>query len=239
MPSGGRSRSCSSSEEEDGDLEWKAAIDSIVNTSFSHSVKNGLTISQSTPNAEEDCGSRKRETSKVKLYQIKAQKMLDEILESTLEITTNPIHVFDHDPMTNEGGIRLFKNAPPGIVFDHIDELPRPRKRPRILPGEEIDEKSKKFRRQIQSVAVNGVDVMAKARELWQKSLDKFEAKVAAAKEAAKREEDRVAELKRTRGERWLPSIAREMQAKFNIRHGGMVGLIQFNYLLNISQSMC
>lgn len=56
---------------------------------------------------------------------------------------------------------------------------------------------------------------MAKARELWQKSLDKFEAKVAAAKEAAKREEDRVAELKRTRGERWLPSIAREMQAKF------------------------
>lgn len=46
--------------------------------------------------------------------------MLDEILESTLEITMDPVHVFDDDPMTNEGGIRLFKNAPPGIVFDHI-----------------------------------------------------------------------------------------------------------------------
>ena len=30
----------------------------------------------------------------------------------------------------------------------------------------------------------------------------------------AKREEERVAELKRIRGERWLPSIAKEMQLK-------------------------
>lgn len=71
------------------------------------------------------------------------------------------------------------------------------------------------FRRQLQAVVVDGVDILAAAREASQKSLARLEAKDAAAKAKANREEERVAELKRVRGERWLPSIAREMQLKF------------------------
>lgn len=32
----------------------------------------------------------------------------------------DPVDVPEKDPETDEGGIRLFKHAPPGIVFDHI-----------------------------------------------------------------------------------------------------------------------
>ena len=70
------------------------------------------------------------------------------------------------------------------------------------------------FRRQIESVAIDGENIMAAARDTCQKSLARLEAKDAVAKAAAKREEERVAELKRIRGERWLPSIAKEMQLK-------------------------
>lgn len=70
------------------------------------------------------------------------------------------------------------------------------------------------FRRRLKSVAVDGEDIIAAARNAFQKSLAKFEAKDAAAKVAARREEERVAELKRIRGERWLPSIARETRLK-------------------------
>lgn len=58
---------------------------------------------------------------------------------------------------------------------------------------------------------------MAAARDACQKSLAKFEAKDSAAQVAARREEERVAELKRIRGERWLPSMAREMQLKLRL----------------------
>ncbi|KAK9284878.1 hypothetical protein L1049_024058 [Liquidambar formosana] len=217
---GGPSSSYSSSGEEDGDADWKAAIDSVATTSISinsSSLTNGgfTTISNhSTPNFEEN-QRIKQKPQTLKHYQIKAQKILDDILEKTLVMVRDPLNDVDNDTKINESGVRLFKHAPPGIVFDHIDELQGPRKRPRIVPGKEFDEKSKKFRRQLQSVAVDGYVVMATARDACQKSLARLQAKDAAAKAAAKREEERVAELKRIRGERWLPSIAREMQMKF------------------------
>lgn len=55
---------------------------------------------------------------------------------------------------------------------------------------------------------------MAAARDTCQKSLARLAAKDAAAKAAAITEKERVAELKRIRGERWLPSIAKQMQVK-------------------------
>lgn len=55
---------------------------------------------------------------------------------------------------------------------------------------------------------------MSKARDQCQRALSRLEAKDAAKKEAAKKEEERVAQLKKVRGERWLPSLAREMQSK-------------------------
>ncbi|CAL5366412.1 unnamed protein product [Camellia sinensis] len=139
---------------------------------------------------------------------------MDDILEKTIEIVQEPIHVLDDDAMINDNGIRLFKHAPPGIVFDHIGELQRPTKKPRILPGRKIDENSKMFKSQLQSVAVDGTDIIAAARDAYRKSLAKLEAKDAAAKAAAKREEERMAQLKKIRGEIWLPSIA-NMRVKF------------------------
>ncbi|KAJ1399652.1 hypothetical protein SESBI_30203 [Sesbania bispinosa] len=205
---------CSSSGEEDGDAAWRAAIASVAETTTyaSSFTKNGLSgTKQSDPN-DDDRGHNPK-TQQIKNYQLKAQKLLNDILKNTIEIVKEPVPVLDEDPKINDdSGIRLFKHAQPGIVFDHVDELQPPRKRPRILPGEDIDEKSKKFRRRIKSVAVDGKDLVAAANDAYKKSLARLEAKDAARKAAAKREEERVANLKKIRGERWLPSMAKEMQ---------------------------
>ncbi|KAH7566699.1 hypothetical protein JRO89_XS08G0218100 [Xanthoceras sorbifolium] len=216
-----------SSGEEDGPAEWKAALESIATTTTfgaANGFYNGSTTSKgnaehirhSTSNTEyDDEDDHQHKPQKLKHYQIKAQKILDDLLEKRLEMVRDHVHAADTDHLNNDGGVRLFKKSSPGIVFDHIDELQGPRKKPRILPGEKIDVNSKKFRRQLQSVVVDGANILTAARDACQKSLAKLQAKDADAKEKAKREEERVAELKRIRGERWLPSIAREMQVKF------------------------
>lgn len=56
---------------------------------------------------------------------------------------------------------------------------------------------------------------MAAANDAYKKSLARLEARVEAAKAAAKREEERIENLKKIRGERWLPSMAKEMQVKY------------------------
>lgn len=70
------------------------------------------------------------------------------------------------------------------------------------------------FRRRIQSIVVEGKDLIAAANDAHKKSLARLEAKDAAAKAAAKKEEERVEKLKKIRGERWLPSMAKEMKVK-------------------------
>lgn len=47
-----------------------------------------------------------------------AQKLLDEMLEKSLVIVKDANNVPDDDSVVNEGGVRLFKNSTPGIVFD-------------------------------------------------------------------------------------------------------------------------
>lgn len=69
------------------------------------------------------------------------------------------------------------------------------------------------FKKKLQSVAVDGTDIVAAANKAYQKSLAWLEAKDSKAKEAAQTEATRVAELKRIRGEKWLPSVARDMKA--------------------------
>lgn len=81
---------------------------------------------------------------------------------------------------------------------------------------------SKQFRRRIRSIAVDGKDLIAAANDAYKKSLGRLEAKEAAAKAAAKREEERVEKLKKIRGERWLPSMAKEMQVKIKHKHSGL-----------------
>ncbi|KAG5229008.1 Chaperone protein [Salix suchowensis] len=212
---GPASSSSSSSSSEEEDANWKAAIESIAaTTTFVNKVlsssSNGST-SLSAPTTEA-YGENTQNSQKLKHYQIKAQKCLDIILERTLEMVRDPIPVSDNDRDANDVGVRLFKRSPAGIVFDHLDEIQGPRKRPRILPGHGIDEKSKKFRHLIQSIAVDGAVIISEARDAEKKSLAQLEAKEAAAKAKAKKEAERVVELKQIRGERWLPSIAREMQ---------------------------
>ncbi|XP_076922395.1 uncharacterized protein LOC143584177 [Bidens hawaiensis] len=191
---------CSSSGEEDGDAEWRAAINSVTNTN--------TTSAGSPPRL--DTGKT------IKLYQIKAQKLLDDILEKSIQIVRQePTKVEENNSISNGGGVRLFRDAPPGILFDQVDELQGPLKRPKLVPNvEEVDEKSKKFRKQLKSVVVDGHDIICSAKEACERSLTKSEARDAAAKAKAKREEERVAKLKTIRGERWLPAIAKQMRSK-------------------------
>ncbi|KAK4416334.1 hypothetical protein Salat_2458900 [Sesamum alatum] len=203
--------SSSSSGEEDGDAEWRAAIDSVTAAAtFTKRDSNGFPSSSSGRATLEDEEENPKPQS-IKHYQIKALKLLDNILDKTIEVVAESTLVLEKDPAPNDAGVRLFKQAPRGIVFDHRVELHGPKKKPKIVPGEELDENSKKFRKKLQSAAVEGADIIATARAASQKSLAKLEAREAAAKAAAKREEERVAELKKIRGERWLPSIARQM----------------------------
>ncbi|KAI4382116.1 hypothetical protein MLD38_008118 [Melastoma candidum] len=212
----------SSSGEEDEDEELKAAIDSISSDPFvANCFAPGISTSASraspavdrprTPLAEDEAGC-KIQTQLPKHYQIKAQKLLDDILEKNLVMIKDPIEFPDIGKEGDRGGIRLFKKAPPGILFDHSCEPEGPKKKPRILPGDEVDEKSKEFRRKIRCCVVNGSDVVTAAVDACKKSIARLEAKDAAAKTAVKREEERVAKLRNLRGERWLPSIARETQ---------------------------
>ena len=81
----------------------------------------------------------------------------------------------------------------------------------------------------LRSVVVDGNDVLVCAKEASQISLARMEARETAAKAKAKREEERVAELKKVRGEKWLPSIATQMKvidgrkSFFYIWFGGFV----------------
>jgi hypothetical protein len=52
-----------------------------------------------------------------------AQKLLDDIVENTIEIVKESIPVLDEDPNVDDCGIRLFRHSKPGIVFDHAGKL--------------------------------------------------------------------------------------------------------------------
>uniref|UniRef100_A0A0R0JTH6 Uncharacterized protein n=1 Tax=Glycine max TaxID=3847 RepID=A0A0R0JTH6_SOYBN len=109
----------SSSGEEDGDAAWRAAIDSIAQTTTYVSS----TTKHTHPNHDDDddYDGHKPKTRQLKHYQLKAQNLLNEILENSIEIVRKPVPVVDEDPESNECGIRLFKHAQPGIVFDHMN----------------------------------------------------------------------------------------------------------------------
>ncbi|CAL4938116.1 unnamed protein product [Urochloa decumbens] len=198
---GGRSPAASgsgSSSEDDGDAAWKAAIDSIAAVGFGVPSSNGVAKAASGGSGEADSDAEleqpheeKPQAPKLKLYQIKVRNMLDDMLEKNIEIVKAPCTNLT-DPTETEGGIKLFKKAPPGIKMDSMDKLHVQLKRPKLVPGEVVDEKSKK--------------------KASQRSLARLEASEAAAKAKVKREEERVQELKKVRGEKWLPSIARQMK---------------------------
>ncbi|XP_042425539.1 uncharacterized protein LOC122013350 isoform X1 [Zingiber officinale] len=237
----------SSSSEEDGDADWKAAIDSVAAVSYGVPASNGRrkpSNSDADSSSDEDNKHHDRrmlsKAPKLKLYQIKAQKLLDDLLDKSLEMVKSSGFSDDEISQSNVAGIRLFRKSAPGIIVDPVDTYKLPTKKPRILPGEELNEKSKKvlccmthllnflilvpqlldrmhekyllqFKRKVQSVVVDGTDIMAAATEACRRSLARAEAKEGAAKAAAKKEEERVSALKKARGEKWLPSVAKYM----------------------------
>ncbi|CAI0430475.1 unnamed protein product [Linum tenue] len=214
---GGSARSDDSSDEEDA--TWKAAIQSIASTttygsqvSSASSFGNGVAKSHAPRNGDDEDAEKPRDPQKLKHYQIKAQKLLEQLLEKSLDIVEDGGEVPDVKHVPNEGGVRLFKNSPVGILLDSKDDIQRPTKKPRLVPQLAIEENSKKFRREVKSITVDGAEIIAAAKDAAERSLARLIAKEAAAKEKAKKEEERVAELKKTRGEKWLPSIAKEMQ---------------------------
>ncbi|CAN0863714.1 hypothetical protein LINGRAHAP2_LOCUS8767 [Linum grandiflorum] len=212
---GGSLRSDDSSSSDEEDAEWKAAIHSVASTTTyaGSSLSNGSSKSHRENGAADE---QPRDSKKLKLYQIKAQRLLDELLEKSLDFVEDHVKVPDVEPVENEGGgVRLFKNSKVGISFDKV-EIQRPTKKPRLVPELTIEEDSKKFRKAVKSIAVDGSEVIAAANDVARRALARMEAKEARAKEKAKKEEERVAELKKTRGEKWLPSIAKEMQLNKN-----------------------
>ncbi|GAB2227402.1 hypothetical protein Droror1_Dr00009222 [Drosera rotundifolia] len=203
-----------SSEDEDGDEEWRAAIDSVAGD-FLTGGSNGFAAASLNSKPSYSCDFERPDSKALKHSQLKVRKALQDLLEKTIVIVKAPEATSGKENDRGSGfedGIRLFKDSPVGILLDRPVEIQGPKKKPRILRGEEINEKSKQFKQQIQSIAVDGMDILALAKESRRKALARKEAREAAAKEAAKRAEEQVKELKRIRGEKWLPSIAREMK---------------------------
>ncbi|KAH9302088.1 hypothetical protein KI387_013671 [Taxus chinensis] len=197
----------SSSSDEDGDEKWRAAVNSIAGDFDTQNNENN------GHSKKEDGGK----SSSVKLYQSRAQDLLHNYLDKTLNIISSPDwqpHVVDSPAVDADDDIRLFRRAPLGITLKpDVERLPVsfPRKKPRILPRQEINEKSAEFKCQLQSVAVDGTNILAEAEKNSRKAFARLQGKEYAAQIAAKKEEERVALLKQQRGEKWLPSIAKQM----------------------------
>jgi hypothetical protein len=64
----------------------------------------------------------------------------------------------------------------------------------------------------LRSAVVDGNDILVSAKKASERSLSRLESREATVKAKAEREEERVRELKKVRGEKWLPSIARQMK---------------------------
>ncbi|KAI3888635.1 hypothetical protein MKW92_034730 [Papaver armeniacum] len=194
----------SNNEEEDGDAERKAAINYLATDVSNQSADSNGPV----PKTSNECFVNDfisdffwPRIGKSLWTSWQVQKLLEDMLDKSLEMVNAPVDEGD--------GISLFRHAPLGIVFDPVDDSKLPRKRPKILPRYEV------FKRQMKSNVVDGVEIIASARDACKKSLARLEAKDVAAKAKSKREEERVAELKKIKGENWLPYIARHMRVSF------------------------
>ncbi|KAJ0841310.1 hypothetical protein HanPSC8_Chr14g0628941 [Helianthus annuus] len=90
----------SSGGEEDGDAEWRAAIHPVTSTAPSNSsaVANGTTTTS-------DGSPSQAHTKNIKLYQIKAQKLVDDILEQSIKVVRKePMEVAENHSIINKGG---------------------------------------------------------------------------------------------------------------------------------------
>eukprot|EP00252_Welwitschia_mirabilis_P018533 TRINITY_DN41179_c0_g1_i1.p1 TRINITY_DN41179_c0_g1~~TRINITY_DN41179_c0_g1_i1.p1 ORF type:complete len:228 (+),score=53.06 TRINITY_DN41179_c0_g1_i1:202-885(+) len=210
--------------EEDGDETWKAAIQSAAVDSSAIFSNNTKSSPPKTAHSDDESNGE-RPTSNLKFYQTRAQDVLHSYLDKNLVIVSSseetlPVSFNSSDA---ENDIRLFKRAPPGAILNSSVEIPHGtinRKKPRIGPRIQINEKSAEFKLKLHSVSVDGELIMLKAVEAKQKALARLQAREMAALEASRKEKQRVSLLKQKRGEKWLPAIAKEMRFNANRKNG-------------------
>ncbi|CAK9216464.1 unnamed protein product [Sphagnum jensenii] len=226
----GASRISSSSD--DGEDEGHAsrlasvAIDSaavVLNASSSApSLRNGRGKLSSDQLVEAENQS-KGTSSGLKLYQIRLQDLLYKHLDKTVGETfaaqpllateqTIECHENGLDEVEKDVDIRLFSRAPPGIVIKKPGTISASLVKPNLKRGYSIDdEDSDEHLVRLQAAAIDGETIRAEAKHAMAKALATSQVSAEVAEKAAKREEERVAALKRERGEEWLPAIAAQL----------------------------
>ncbi|CAH8384331.1 unnamed protein product [Eruca vesicaria subsp. sativa] len=103
------------------------------------------------------------------------------------DFVKDPINVPEDIKPENDCDGRLFKRCSTGIIFDHVDELEGPKKKPNLRPGrEDLMEALKSLRNEKN----DGSDILSAAMEAAKKASyrTRIEAKEAAAKAKAKKE---------------------------------------------------
>lgn len=155
----------------------------------------------------------KDQSSGLKLYQTRLQDLLYKHLDKTFgdERRSIPLPLRDEivDESARTGGIRLFRRAPPGIVVPIRDEkIHGPGIKPQLRPSLTLEEDSDEHLVRLQATVVDGETVAHQAEQLRKRALASAKSAQTKADLARKKEDERVAELKRQRGEEWLPSVA-------------------------------
>ncbi|CAM6042576.1 unnamed protein product [Sphagnum compactum] len=220
-----------SSSSDDGEDEGHAsrlasvAIDSaavVLNASSSApSLRNGRGKLSSGQLVKAE--NESKETSGLKLYQIRLQDLLYKHLDKTVGETfaaqpllateqTIECHENGLDEVEKDVDIRLFSRAPPGIVIKRPGTNSASLVKPNLKRGYSIDdEDSDEHLVRLQAAAIDGETIRAEAKHAMAKALATSQVSAEVAEKAAKREEERVAALKRERGEEWLPAIAAQL----------------------------
>lgn len=204
--------SSSSDSDSDSDCEQNRRLRSVAVDSSTVAIAASCASKVQT---KLDCNNDA--SASLTLYQIRARSLLQEYLDRTYEmdVIKNNGNVEQNVACSkdteDDAGFCLFRCAPPGISFKFSGEAVVSRKRGRELKDNDCDESSKTFEARLLAAAIDGATVKARAEKAITKSICSWLSNEAAEREAQKIEEERVALLKRQRGEEWLPSVARKM----------------------------
>ncbi|CAM6087420.1 unnamed protein product [Calypogeia fissa] len=168
-------------------------------------------------------------TGGLKLYQTRVQDLLQKHLDKVFEesVVEVPVesenaaksgnHVAEEDDETYDEEIRLFRSAPLGVSLkrsrpehSQVGRLP-----PRYDSSDEESAHEKESRFQV--AAIESSSIISEAEKAQKKALARFLAAEEASRRSEKAEAERVGQLRRERGEEWLPSIAKGNMSE--VRH--------------------
>ncbi|KAH7300044.1 hypothetical protein KP509_24G042200 [Ceratopteris richardii] len=157
------------------------------------------------------CSNDEGATTNVKFYQMRAHDILHEYVDKTYEIVPAVKGGRDEAFETEENiGFHLFKYAPSGLTEKTCQQGASVSARKRFL-GNDIEESSEMFKSQVMASAVDGEAVKLAAEKSKAKAFALWMLHQAEEKESKEKEKHRVALLKSQRGEKWLPSVIRDM----------------------------